>query len=51
MKKEQKAQQRDKRKLKKELKLAFGSAKQKNIKMDTVDQGALKPGTSVKVIN
>lgn len=51
LKKEQKAQQRDKRRLKKELKLAFGSAKQKNMKMDTVEQGSVKPGTSVKVIN
>lgn len=50
LKKEVKEQQREKRKLKKELKLAFAGQKQRNVKIDTVEVGAMKPGVSVKVI-
>lgn len=51
IKKEFKAEKAEKRRLKKELKLAFHNQKQRNIKMDTVEQGAMKPGVSVKVIS
>ncbi len=50
MKKEVKAEKREKRKLKKELKLAFKGQAELNVKKDTVQVGAIKPGVSVKTI-
>jgi len=50
LKKEVKAEKREKRKLKKELKLAFKGQAELNVKKDTVQVGAIKPGVSVKTI-
>ena len=49
-KKEVKVEKREKRKLKKELKLAFKGQAERNVKLDTVQIGAIKPGVSVKTI-
>lgn len=45
-----KEERREKRKLKKELKLAFQNQNKKLVKATTTDIGALKSGVSVKKI-
>lgn len=45
-----KQEKREKRKLKKELKLAFKNQQTKLVKAHTSDIGSLKPGVSVKKI-
>jgi hypothetical protein len=49
-KKQMKQEKRDKRRLKKELKLAFKSQNGKLVKQTTAELGALRAGVSVKKI-